>query len=161
MPSGAHALRIKQRARMRIVLDTNVVLSALLWRGKPYQLLVAIRQRNDARLSSSPALVAELADVLSRASPARRLAAIGKTARDVLTDYLEAVELIEPEEVPRVVPADADDDHVIAAAVTARAEIIVSGDFDLLSMGSHRGIDILSAAMALARIGGDGSEGNT
>jgi putative PIN family toxin of toxin-antitoxin system len=138
---------------LRIVLDTNVALSALLWRGKPYRLLEAIRQRSDIRLFSSPALLAELADVLARPSPTKQLAVISRSAREVLADYLEIVEVVEPEDVPRVVPGDADDDHVIAAAVTARAEIIVSGDSDLLSLGSHQGIDILSAARALEQIG--------
>jgi uncharacterized protein len=140
---------------LRIVLDTNVALSALLWRGKPYRLLEAIRQRSDIRLFSSPVLLAELTDVLSRPSPTKQLAAIGRSAREVLADYLEIVEVVEPEDVPRVVPSDADDDHVIAAAVYAQATLIVSGDSDLLSMGSHQGIDILSAAMAVEQIGAE------
>ena len=133
---------------MRLVLDTNVVMSALLWRGKPYLLLKAIRQRSDVRLVSSAALLGELADVLTRSSATKRLALIGKTMHEVLADYVEAVELVEPASVPRVVPSDADDDHVIAAAVAANATLIVSGDSDLLSMGSHHGIEIISAAMA-------------
>lgn len=134
---------------MRIVLDTNVVISALLWRGKPFQLLEAIRQRGDMQLYSSAVLLEELADVLTRASPTKRLALIGKTAHDVLVDYVEAIELVEPVEVPRVVFNDADDDHVIAAAVSAGATLIVSGDSDLLAMVSHLGIDIVTAAVAI------------
>jgi putative PIN family toxin of toxin-antitoxin system len=95
---------------VRIVLDTNVVRSALLWRGTPYQLLQVIRQRADVQLYSSAALLAELADVLIRPSLSQRLALIGKTAREVLADYVEAIELVEPVEVPRVVAGDADDD---------------------------------------------------
>ena len=133
---------------MRIVLDTNVVLSALLWRGTPYRLLDAIRSHSEARLLTSPALLDELADVLTRPSAAKRLAVIGKAAREVLADYVEAVEVVEPEHVPRVVPNDTDDDQVIAAAVAAGADWIVSGDADLLSMGSYQGIPILTAAQA-------------
>ena len=119
---------------MRLVLDTNVVMSALLWRGKPYLLPEAIRQRSDVQLVSSAALLGELADVLTRSSATKRLALIGKTAREVLADYVEVIELVEPTSVPRVVPGDADDDQVIAAAVAASAALIVSGDSDLLSM---------------------------
>jgi predicted nucleic acid-binding protein len=45
---------------VRIVLDTNVVLSALLWRGIPYRLLDAIQQRSSTLLYSSTALLEEL-----------------------------------------------------------------------------------------------------
>ena len=45
--------------------DTNVALSALLWRGTPYRLLQALRQRGDLQLVSSPTLLEELSDVLS------------------------------------------------------------------------------------------------
>ena len=126
-------------------------MSALLWRGKPYLLLEAIRQRSDVQLVSSAALLGELADVLTRSSATKRLALIGKTAREVLADYVEAIELVEPTSVPRVVPGDADDDQVIAAAA-----LIVSGDSDLLSMGSHQGIEIVSAAMAVESVGARG-----
>jgi putative PIN family toxin of toxin-antitoxin system len=137
---------------VRIVLDTNVVLSALLWRGTPHRLLDAIRQRGEARLFTSPALLDELADVLTRPSATKRLAVIGKTAREVLADYVEAVEVVEPEHVPRVVPDDADDDQVIAAAIAAGADWIVSGDADLLSMGSYDGIPIITGAQAAQQI---------
>lgn len=141
---------------MRVVLDTNMVMSALLWRGKPYLLLEAIRLRSDMQLYSSAALLEELADVLTRPSATKRLALIGKTMHEVLTDYVEAIALVEPAEMPRVVPSDADNDHVIAAAVAAGATLIVSGDSDLLSMGSHQGIEIVSAAMAAETVGATG-----
>lgn len=138
---------------MRIVLDTNIVVSALLWRGTPHQLLVTIRQQPRVQLYSSTALLEELADVLTRASASKRLGLIGRTAREVLADYLEAVELVEPVSVPRVVPQDADDDQVIAAAVAARADLIVSGDRKhLLPLGEHQGIAIVDAVEALRRL---------
>lgn len=135
---------------MRIVLDTNVAVSALLWQGTAHQLLQAVRQRPGAQLFSSPALLAELLDVLSRPFAVKRLALIGKSAREVVADYLVAVELVEPASVPRVVPNDADDDEVIACALAAQAELIVSGDKHLTDLGSHfQVIPIVSPAQAV------------
>lgn len=136
---------------MRIVLDTNVVISALLWRGTPYRLLEAIRQHENLTLYSSPVLLEELTDVITRSALTRRLAAIGKTAREVLADYLEAIELVEPVAVPRIVH-DPDDDHVLACALTATAELIVSGDADLLELAAYEGTPIVTPAEALRRI---------
>lgn len=138
---------------MRVVLDTNVVVSALLWRGTPYRLLDAIARQPSVQIFSSIALLDELAAVLNRPYAARRLALIGLTARDVLTSFVLAVELAEPASVPRVVPGDPDDDEVIAAAVAADAALIVSGDRrHLLPLRQYRGIEIVEAAEALRRI---------
>ena len=78
---------------------------------------------------------------------------IGKTAGELLADYVDAIELVEPTSVPRVVIADVNDDQVIAAAVAARAGLIVSGDRKhLLPLGNHEGIEIVDAVEALGRI---------
>ena len=138
---------------MRLLLDTNVVVSALLWRGTPYRLLAAIRERGDVQLVTSITLLDELADVLARPFAAQRLAMIGRTVRDVVADYVALVELVEPANVPRVVLGDVDDDQVIAAAVAARVDLIVSGDRrHLLPIGSHDGIAIVDAGEAVRRI---------
>jgi putative PIN family toxin of toxin-antitoxin system len=131
------------------VLDTNVVLSALLWRGTPYQLLGALRQSyQTSQLYSSLPLLEELADVLSRAQFARRLAVIGTTAQQLLADYASVVEIVEPESIAPV-SSDPDDDMVLATAHAAHAEVIVSGDTDLLDLKEYRGIRIITAADAV------------
>jgi putative PIN family toxin of toxin-antitoxin system len=139
---------------VRIVLDTNVVLSALLWRGTPYRLLQAIRRYEHVQLFTSAALLKELGEVLVRPVPAKRLAMIGLAARQVLADYIETIELVTPTATPFVVAADRDDDHVIAAAVAAQADLLVSGDRHLLMLGSHQAIRIVPPVEAIVRIGG-------
>ena len=137
---------------MRIVLDTNVVVSALLWRGPPYLLLNAARRRPQLRLCTSEVLLAELAMVLERPVLARQLRAIGRSGRQVMADYVEASDVVTPVAVPAIIAADPDDDHVIAAAVAARADAIVSGDRHLLALGAYAGMAIMTPADALARI---------
>jgi putative PIN family toxin of toxin-antitoxin system len=134
---------------VRIVLDTNVALSALLWRGTPYVLLEAIKQRQHAQLFVSPTLLEELGDVLNRPMSARRLALIGRAAHEVLADYYDAVEVVTPLSAPPVVAADADDDHVVAAAVAASADLLISGDRHVLALGTHAGVRIVGPAEAL------------
>ena len=79
----------------RIVIDTNIVLSGLLWRGPPYVLLTHIGQNPGMQLFSSQALNDELADVLIRPSPAKGLKLINKTAHEVLVDYVRAVTVLQ------------------------------------------------------------------
>ena len=61
--------------------------------------------------------------------------------------------VVSPADVPRVVPTDPDDDHIIAAAVAGQADLIASGDKrDLLPMGSFQGIPIITAREAVVRL---------
>lgn len=138
---------------MRLVLDTNVVMSALMWRGKPYQLLEAIRERSNLQIYSSGALLEELADVLTRPSATKRLALIDRQAREVLLDYIAAVQVIDVTPLPQPVCRDPDDDVVLALALAASADLIVSGDNDLLVLDQFEGVPIVNAAQALQRLG--------
>ena len=138
---------------MRLVLDTNIVISGLMWRGPPYRLLHAIRsQHRDVQIYSSPTLLEEFTDVITRPTFGKRLNLIGKTPHDLLADYIGIIELIEPAETPRLA-RDPDDDHVLACAMAAHADVIVSGDRDLLDLGNVGDIRILSASEALAVLG--------
>ena len=109
--------------------------------------MTTIGQGSSIQLYTSAALLDELTEVLTRPSITGRLALVGRSAREVMADYIEAIELVEPASVPRLVASDVDDDQVIAAAVAARADLMVSGDRKhLLPLGSHQGIDIVDAA---------------
>lgn len=132
-----------------LTLDTNTIVSALLWRGNPRKLLDAVRA-GVVDSATSPMLLAELADVLGRTKFAAKVQVSGETAEQMINDYARVARVVFPLAAPRVVPDDPDDDHVIACAVAARVDLIVSGDSDLLVMGEYAGIRIVTVAQALA-----------
>lgn len=137
---------------MRLVLDTNVVFSALLWQGTAHNLLRAIRARSDVQLFSSVDLIEELADVLSRSESTKRLALQSITTESVVADYVMSINIVEPTPISAT-SIDPDDDVVLATALAARADLIVSGDRKhLLVLREHAGIPIVSVAQALAMI---------
>lgn len=138
---------------LRLVLDTNVVVAGLLWHGPPRRLIELAVEGDAVDLFSSPVLLDELAHTLSYAKFAARIRSFGTSIEALVAQYTALVSLVTPATVPRVVANDADDDHVIAAAVAARAELIVTGDRKhLLPIGSHRGIAIVAAREVVERI---------
>lgn len=137
----------------RIVLDTNVVIAALLWHGPPRRLLDRAIEDDGLRLFSSTTLIEELAETLRYPKFEERIRQHGTTIERLIAHYTALVTLVSPTVVPRVVEFDADDDHVIAAAVVARAQLIVTGDrTHLLPLAAHAGIAIVTASDALRLI---------
>jgi uncharacterized protein len=136
---------------VRAVIDTNVLVAALLWRGPPHALLEQVRA-GTVSLVSSPALLAELADVIGRAKFDAILTKTNTLRERSLAEVRQLAEVIEPPPLPAPVCRDPDDDQVLALALAAKVELIVSGDNDLLSLKSFEGIPIVAPAQALRRI---------
>ena len=121
------------------VFDTNILASAFTSpRGAPRALL-EYALHGDVQLVTSPALLDKFEDCLVEVRYERRMAAATRSA-------IEDIALVvEPASVPQVC-RDPDDDHVLAAGVTGRAEYIVTRDKDLLTLGSYEGIPIVEPA---------------
>lgn len=131
---------------MRVVADTNTVVSAFLWGGPPKAVLDAAREQR-IQLFTSPALLAELDEVLGRLKFAERLARIESTPATLLRQYRALIGIVLPTVIPHA-SRDPDDDQVLACALAADAELIVSRDKDLLTLSPFEGI--LTAHEALA-----------
>lgn len=136
---------------MRAVIDTNVLLSGPFWRGAPHELLEQARS-GELTLVSSPVLLAELADVMGRAKFNAILACSNTSLERTLDEVRRLLDVVAPPTLPEPVCRDPDDDHALALAVAAQANLIVSGDDDLLSLKQYRGIPILTPAEAVRRI---------
>ncbi len=145
-----------ESATVRVVLDTNIVVSALVWGGVPYRLL-QLAQAGEIDLVASPWLIAELADVLGRTHLAARLSAQGVSSAALVSGYQSFVQITRPDTVPPVIADDPDDDHVLACAISGRADLIVSGDKHLLGLGGvYQSIPIMKAGAAVSLIEGAG-----
>ena len=137
---------------MRFVVDTNLLVSGLMFGGLPRQLLDAARA-GDFELCTSEVLLAELLKVLGRSKFADRMAQARLNPQILVDDLRKLAVVVTPTNVPRVVPTDPDDDHVLAAALAGAADLIASGDRrDLLPLGSYASIPIVTAREAMERI---------
>lgn len=132
---------------MRVVLDTNVLVSALITRGTPPDRLYQAWLRNEIELVTSAAQIDELADVLSR--PKLRKYVDPADAAGLVSDILLRAIVIRDMPVPRRSP-DPKDDAILAAAVAGEAKLVVSGDKPgILALREVQGIPIRTPREAL------------
>lgn len=128
-----------------------MLVSALFWHGTPHKLIERVRD-GTLLLVSSPALLAELGEVLERPRFADVLKRSATPLDRLLAQIQALADVIAPPPLPAPVCRDPDDDAVLALAVAARVDLIVSGDADLLDLEAHQGIPIVTPAQALRRI---------
>jgi len=144
-------------SRPRLVVDTNVLVSAFLWQGTPGR-VIELAGEKEVRLFTSRALLDELAATLAKKKLSKYVAATGLTAEQMLAGYKRIATTVTARQLDERVSRDADDDAVLACALAARADLVVSGDDDLLVLQSFKGIAIVSAADAIRRLGAWGSK---
>ena len=136
------------RNARRVVLDTNVLVSAALWpHGAPGRALETTTGGGVALISAETAT--EFAEVLLRAKFARYASAERREA--FVRAFIERAELVD---VTEQVTAcrDPKDDKFLEVAVSGRADVLVTGDKDLLVLHPFRGVPILTPADFLAEI---------
>jgi len=133
------------------VLDTNTIISGLLWFGKPRK-LIDLAEAGSITVCTSPDLLRELREVLIRPKLSGRLAAVGSSAEEVVEQFAALAQVVEVSVSVTVITADPDDNNVLSCALAAQADYIVSGDRHLLDLASYEGVEILDAAQFLVKV---------
>jgi len=122
-----------------VVLDSNVLISAIVFGGKPRVILESIIE-GKLKLAFSEALLEEIEAVLQgkkfRFSP--------QITDLIITELQSISEILHPTSTVSVIKKDPADNKVIECAIAANADFIISGDAHLLELGEYRNIKILS-----------------
>ena len=128
---------------MRVVLDTNVIISAAISPASPPALIHTAWNQGRFEMLVSPELLAEYRRALSYERVRTRHRKSDDELDALVLDYELAGVLVELEEELTVITADPDDDRVLECAMAGDATHIVSGDRHLLRLGEYDKIPIL------------------
>jgi len=135
---------------VRIVCDTNVLVSGILFGGHARQILL-LASRGKITNFISDDILHEAKKVLLR--PKFKLSP--QQVIGIIALFRDTFELVYPAQKHKVIQSDPDDDRILDAAVEAQVEIIVSGDKHLRSLGLWRGIRMFSPAEFVKEIEGE------
>ncbi len=126
---------------MRIVADANILIASIFWNGVPYQI---VQHALDGKLEifTSSTILDEVRNALRE--PKYRFELSEQEIEDIVQGILLFVRLVEPAQIVPVVKRDPSDDHIVACALTAKADAIVTRDGDLLDLKEHQGIKMLT-----------------
>jgi putative PIN family toxin of toxin-antitoxin system len=133
---------------VKVVVDTNVLVSALLFDGKPGK-LIPLWQRGTIRPLASKEIIDEYLRVLTY--PKFKL-----TEEDVnfllYHEILPYFEVIDVHPGPRIIKKDPEDDKFIRCALAGKAKLIISGDHHLLAIKTYQKIKILTPSDFLLKV---------
>jgi len=122
-----------------IVLDTNVLISAIVFGGKPREIFKLIIERK-VLLATSDYILGELETVLQRS----KFSFPKETVRTILNEIISLSDIVYPKNKISIITRDPDDNNILECAITAKANVIISGDNDLLDLKVFKTIPILT-----------------
>jgi putative PIN family toxin of toxin-antitoxin system len=117
----------------KIVVDSNVFVSALLWVGAPHQIL-KFAENHNLIIYSSMEIIDEVANVLERPKFQKRINELNASPAELMEALLGTVEIVRPNKKYQAVAMDPDDNKIIDCAVAAVADCIITGDPHLLKL---------------------------
>ena len=133
---------------MRVVLDTNVIVSGLNFPGNE-RLVLELALRGRFELYLSPFILGEVAGVLGR-----KFDWTEERSAQALRTLEDAATVIEPRRLPEKIESGHADNRILECAVEATADYLVTGDWrHLLPIGEYQGARILNAPRFLSVLG--------
>jgi putative PIN family toxin of toxin-antitoxin system len=129
---------------LRVVLDSNIIISSLVFGGKPKEIVEKLLQREFVAVLSKP-IIAEICDVLIKKFKFSK-----EKVKLLEQELLNKFEIVYPKEEINAV-RDKDDNKIIEAAVEGKCRLIVSGDKDLLVLKKYKNIKILNSTEFLVK----------
>lgn len=131
---------------IRVVPDTNIILSAIFWKGNSYE-VIRRGLMGEYRLISSPEIIEEVRKKLEFkfGFPEERI----EQQTQILLHYFE---IIDPNRKVDVV-RDKNDNKIVACAADAQAQFIVTGDKDLLILKNFESVQVITPRQFLSHVG--------
>ncbi len=137
---------MRQEKNPKVVLDTNIFISSIFWKGNPHKVVeLALDKRIQVFISIE--ILNELEGVLKE-----KFSQEQEFIDEQITLILEYAQVINPENKVEIVKEDPDDNKIIECAMTAKAEYIITGDPHLTKLKEALGIKILKPAKFLELI---------
>jgi putative PIN family toxin of toxin-antitoxin system len=134
---------------VRVVADTNVLVSALIFPGGPPEAVYRLALEGQFELVTSRPLLVELGRVLTE-----KFGWLPDRAEEAVAQLIRVAEIVEPDETITDIEADPADNRVLEAAAEGGVDTIVSGDRHLHALRSWRGTVVQSPAAFLERFVG-------
>ena len=127
----------------KAVLDANVWVSALLWGGKPAEIIKASEQ-GKVRLFASEEIIREISQVLNYPKLRKVYESEEMNHEELIEAVLKVVRFVQVSRRVKVVLEHPADDKFIECALEAKADYVVSGDKHLLKVGNYEKIQVVS-----------------
>jgi putative PIN family toxin of toxin-antitoxin system len=129
---------------LKAVLDTNVLISGILWKGIPFNLLKWVEERS-LRIYTSLEILAEVYRVLHYPKFQQYIDNRQTSPGQLFTKIASLCTIIQVDEIVKGVCSDTDDEKFLSCALTGNVEVLVSGDKHLLDLKQYKSVRILTA----------------
>lgn len=130
--------------KLSAVMDTNVLISGVLWRGIPFELM-SWAEKNSLVIYTSLEILAEVHRVLHYSKFQKYIESEVSPPGELFEKIASLCTIIHPDQEVKDVCSDEDDNKFLACALAANVEILISGDKHLLDLKQYKSVRILTA----------------